>query len=100
MGIQLLGMLFIFSWSFSIAFVFFYAINYMGWYRVDPLEEEAGMDISIHKGTAYDIVEPEKVVVDAMRSSRHGRLSIIKKEESTNVVATKDADAEVEEENA
>jgi hypothetical protein len=37
--------------------LYFYFLNAMGWFRVDPLEEEVGLDISRHKGAAYDIKE-------------------------------------------
>ena len=33
----------------------FYMLSFFGWFRVDPLEEEAGMDVSRHKGSAYAI---------------------------------------------
>jgi Amt family ammonium transporter len=45
LGIQLLAVLFIFSWTFVIMGVYFYCLNLLGWLRIDPLEEEVGMDI-------------------------------------------------------
>jgi ammonium transporter, Amt family len=54
-GIQLLGILFIFAWGSVVMGSYFYALNYMGWLRIDALEEEVGMDISRHKGAAYDL---------------------------------------------
>jgi len=55
LGIQLIAVLFIFVWTFVIMGGFFYGLNRMGWFRVDPLEEEVGMDYSRHKGSAYDM---------------------------------------------
>jgi len=54
MGNQLLAVVFIFAWMFAVMGAFFYALNWMGWFRVDPLEEEVGLDLSRHKGAAYD----------------------------------------------
>ena len=34
-------------------------INFIGWFRVDRLEEEVGLDISHHKGAAYDLTGPD-----------------------------------------
>lgn len=55
-GIQLIAVLFIFGWTFVVMGFWFYMINYFGWFRVDSLEEEAGLDLSRHKGAAYDIM--------------------------------------------
>jgi Amt family ammonium transporter len=46
MGIQLVAVLFIFAWTFTIMGCYFFFLNTMGWFRIDPLEEEVGMDIS------------------------------------------------------
>lgn len=55
LGIQLVAVVFIFSWTFVIMGIYFYFLNYMGWLRIDPLEEEVGMDISRHKGSCYNM---------------------------------------------
>ena len=55
LGIQLIGILFIFGWVFVVMGAYFYFLNYMDWLRIDPLEEEVGMDISRHKGSCYDM---------------------------------------------
>jgi Ammonium Transporter Family len=70
-GIQLIGVLFIFGWVFTVMGTFFYFMNWMGWLRIDPLEEAVGMDISRHKGAAYDIMTPDKELVEQLRISRH-----------------------------
>jgi Amt family ammonium transporter len=73
MGIQLIAILFVFSWSFTIMGLYFGLLNYMGWFRVDELEELAGLDVSRHKGSAYDYNEPPEGSVDKMvlRMSSH-----------------------------
>jgi Amt family ammonium transporter len=54
LGIQLIGVLFIIAWIGSIMGIYFYILNMFGLLRIDPLEEEVGMDISRHKGSAYN----------------------------------------------
>lgn len=67
---------------------YFYFLNFMGWLRIDPLEEEVGMDISRHKGSAYDIQavkeehvkeldEKRQLILEDRSNSRHNR-SIVK----------------------
>lgn len=46
---------------------------------VDPLEEEVGLDISHHRGSAYDLTEPHKEHVEQLmevRASRHGKIEV------------------------
>jgi len=50
LGIQLIAVLFIFGWTFVVMGTFFNILNFVDWLRIDPLEEEVGMDISYHKG--------------------------------------------------
>lgn len=54
--------------------IFFYVLNLMNWFRMDPLEEEIGMDISRHKGAAYDISPANETCVEELiqRRSDHG----------------------------
>jgi Amt family ammonium transporter len=54
-GIQLIGVAFIFGWVVVVMGTYFYVLNFFGWLRIDPLEEEVGMDISRHKGSAYEM---------------------------------------------
>jgi Amt family ammonium transporter len=54
LGIQLIAVLFIFVWTSVVMGAFFSFLKCMGWLRIDRLEEEVGMDISRHKGSAYD----------------------------------------------
>eukprot|EP00957_Ditylum_brightwellii_P052521 3982762-Ditylum_brightwellii.AAC.1 len=51
LGIQLIAVLFILAWVFAIMGPFFIILNYYNWLRVDPLEEEVGLDISRHNGS-------------------------------------------------
>jgi Ammonium Transporter Family len=89
-GIQLIAILFTVSWTITVMGVFFYFINWMGWFRVDALEEEIGMDIGRHKGSAYDIAVLDEQIVDQWRSSRRSimedrtkKMKILAKGEST-----------------
>ena len=71
LGIQLIGVLFIFAWTGTIMGAFFYVLNMLGMFRIDPLEEEVGMDISRHKGSAYDMdASAPKEKVDELNTSR------------------------------
>jgi Amt family ammonium transporter len=71
MGIQLIAVLFIFSWTFATMGAYFIFLNWMGWLRIDPLEEEVGMDISYHKGSAYNMEgTPTHEAVEALDLSR------------------------------
>ena len=61
---------------------FFYMLLVLGMFRVDPLEEEVGLDISHHRGEAYDISGSAKKedVEELMetRASRHGKVEVPK----------------------
>mmetsp|Transcript_25631 Transcript_25631/g.39399 ORF Transcript_25631/g.39399 Transcript_25631/m.39399 type:complete len:526 (-) Transcript_25631:960-2537(-) len=54
LGIQLVAVLWIMGWTSVIMGFWFYGLNLLGMLRIDPLEEEVGMDISRHKGAAYE----------------------------------------------
>ena len=69
-GVQLVAILFIFSWAFIVMGIYFYFLNFMGWLRIDPLEEEVGMDISRHKGSCYDMQGPNDEQVKQLQASR------------------------------
>jgi len=74
MGIQIIAVLFIFGWTFSLMGVYFYLLNYFGLFRISQLEEEVGMDISRHKGSAYDMDgSAPKEKVNELNSSRSRR---------------------------
>lgn len=92
MGIQCIAVLFIFSWTFVMMGVYFVILNWFGWLRIDPLEEEVGMDISYHKGSAYNIepVAPEAIsALDISRSNRVPKADLAKelaKEDDDEVI--------------
>jgi len=54
-GIQLIAVLCICVWTGVTMGIFFYILNLFGLLRIDPLEEMVGMDISRHKGSAYNM---------------------------------------------
>lgn len=51
--------------------IYFSILNYFGSLRIDPLEEEVGMDISRHKGSAYDMKSAETQAVKELENSRN-----------------------------
>jgi hypothetical protein len=53
-------------------FPFFILLNMTGMFRVDAVEEKVGLDISHHKGAAYDLSGPSDGEVAAHQMSRHG----------------------------
>lgn len=73
---ELFGVLFILTWTIGVMGPFFYVLNFLGLFRVDPLEEHVGLDISHHKGSAYNMEFPDKVKVDELaekRATAHGK---------------------------
>eukprot|EP00566_Odontella_aurita_P009585 CAMPEP_0113553564 /NCGR_PEP_ID=MMETSP0015_2-20120614/15680_1 /TAXON_ID=2838 /ORGANISM="Odontella" /LENGTH=508 /DNA_ID=CAMNT_0000454641 /DNA_START=180 /DNA_END=1706 /DNA_ORIENTATION=- /assembly_acc=CAM_ASM_000160 len=76
---EICGILWIIGWVSVIMIPFFLLLNYFGMFRVDPLEEEVGLDISHHKGAAYDLSGPSKQDVEdlvARRSTNHGKVEV------------------------
>jgi ammonium transporter, Amt family len=69
-GIQLLVVVSIFVWgSLTMGFCFG-LMRLLGWYRVDPLEEAVGMDMSRHKGPAYEYTTPPDDSVNKLAERR------------------------------
>ena len=60
LGVEIVGILFIIGWVGLIMIPYFLALNAAGLFRVDALEEEVGLDISHHKGAAYDLSGPSE----------------------------------------
>jgi Amt family ammonium transporter len=52
LGVQLVGLLFIVGWVTFIMLPFFIWLNWVGWFRADPLDEIVGLDLSYHEGLA------------------------------------------------
>lgn len=77
LGIQLIGILFIAAWTVALMYPFFWMMNFFGSLRVDPLEEEAGMDISRHNGPGYndDTSEHENNAIETLKEKRESILS-------------------------
>ena len=73
LGVQLIAVLFIFAWTSVTMGTLFYILKLLGWLRISPLEEQVGMDISRHKGNAYDIGTPTQELVDQLNESRSNR---------------------------
>jgi len=73
-GIQLIAVIFIFAWCGGMMGFWFYMLNFFGWFRVDPLEEMAGLDISRHKGSAYDMKPPGDDVIEKLSVHRQSQL--------------------------
>lgn len=62
----------IIGWVTVLMTPFFLALNTLGMFRVDELEEEVGLDISHHRGAAYDLTKPNEEAVEKLMSSMHG----------------------------
>jgi len=98
---QLVAVCWIIGWVTCVMTPFFVVLNLLGMFRVDGLEEEVGLDISHHRGGAYDLSAPKTNHVEELmevRASRHGKVEVPKEvataaEEAAAVV---DAD-EIEE---
>lgn len=80
---------------------FFIALRALGMFRVDPLEEEVGLDISHHRGEAYDLSGPKKEDVEELmevRASRHASVEVPKEVASAaDKAADEDDDEEIQE---
>lgn len=77
LGCEFAGVFFIIGWVAMLMTPFFIVLKTIGWFRVDALEEEVGLDISHHGGAAYDLTGPRKEDVEelvAQRSTKHGKV--------------------------
>lgn len=74
LGVQIVAILWICAWVIGIMAPFFLTLRYLNMFRVDALEEEVGLDISHHKGPAYDLTEANKEHVEQLvaHRSEHG----------------------------
>mmetsp|Transcript_3557 Transcript_3557/g.10110 ORF Transcript_3557/g.10110 Transcript_3557/m.10110 type:complete len:490 (+) Transcript_3557:31-1500(+) len=75
--VEFVGIIWIIAWVSATMVPFFLLLNFLGMFRVDALEEEVGLDISHHKGAAYDLAGPSKEDVEelvARRSTAHGKV--------------------------
>ncbi|VEU34560.1 unnamed protein product [Pseudo-nitzschia multistriata] len=91
--VQFLAILWICTWVFAVMTPFFMLLNALGMFRVDPLEEEVGLDISHHRGTAYDLEPAKQTDVEELmevRASRHGKVEVPKEVAQAAEVAATD----------
>jgi ammonium transporter, Amt family len=76
---QFAGFAFILVWVGGLMTPFFFILKLAGMLRVDRLEEEVGLDISHHRGTAYDLSGPNKEHVEELmevRASKHASVEV------------------------
>jgi ammonium transporter len=68
LGAQIVGALFIFAWTLGTMFPFFLVLNYVGWFRVNELEEIVGLDTTYHgKNSLADSCEEASVTDEVER---------------------------------
>lgn len=67
---EILGVLFICGWVLGIMGPFFFVLNMLGMFRADPLEEKVGLDISHHKGAAYDLTTADQGDIDLLAEKK------------------------------
>merc|ERR1711982_89563 len=67
---ELCGIAFIIVWVTAVMTPYFCFLRILGLFRVDELEEEVGMDISHHKGAAYDLTRADDTKVDELITKR------------------------------
>lgn len=70
---QICGVLWVCAWVGAIMTPYFHLLNILGLFRVDSLEEEVGLDISHHKGAAYDLSGPTEEAAEKFEISRSQR---------------------------
>lgn len=91
--VQFIAICWICGWVFAVMTPFFVTLNAAGMFRVDALEEEVGLDISHHRGTAYDLEPAKQTDVEELmevRASRHGKVEVPKEVAQAAEVATTD----------
>jgi Amt family ammonium transporter len=67
---EICGILFIVAWTCCTMLPFFFVLNSLGLFRINPLEEQVGMDISRHRGPAYMLEDTDKEAIDLLNQSR------------------------------
>jgi len=73
--VEAIGVGFVLGWVVAVMTPYFLLLRIMGLFRVDPLEEVVGLDISHHKGAAYDLQAADESKVDEFieKRSQHGK---------------------------
>eukprot|EP00986_Skeletonema_menzelii_P001312 scaffold354_cov141-Skeletonema_menzelii.AAC.1 len=77
LGVEICGILFIIGWVGLIMIPYFILLNAAGLFRVDALEEEVGLDISHHKGAAYDMSGPSEEAKEKYEISTSQRKLVV-----------------------
>merc|ERR1712160_109071 len=91
---QICGVLWVVGWGAVTMTPFFMALKFLGMFRVDALEEEVGLDISHHRGAAYDLTPTKNDLVEELtevRASRHGKVEVPKEVAQAAVAAEESA---------
>merc|ERR1712232_1472184 len=70
--VQAIQVGFIMAWVAVTMIPFFVILRCLGLFRVDPLEEEVGLDVSHHRGPAYAINPVDPAAMEALNNSKHG----------------------------
>lgn len=92
--VQIIAVIWVCVWVAGVMTPFFYALNALGMFRVDALEEEVGLDISHHRGAAYDLTPAKNDLVEELtevRASRHGKVEVPKEVAQAAVAAEESA---------
>lgn len=71
---QLASLGFIIGWVTVLMTPFFFVLNALGMFRVDEIEEDVGLDISHHRGAAYDLSPAKEEDVERLIASHHGNV--------------------------
>lgn len=77
LAVEICGVLWILGWVGFIMIPYFLALNALGLFRVDALEEEVGLDISHHKGAAYDMSGPSEEAKEKYEISTSQRKLVV-----------------------
>ena len=73
---------------------FLLLVNLFGWFRVDTIEEEVGLDISHHKGAAYDLTGPDEKTMEKFDLHRsHHKLEMSKDVEPQSAPPAKEKES-------
>ena len=78
---QLASIAWIIGWVAGTMTPFFMLLKVAGLFRVPALEEEVGIDISHHRGAAYDLTSANQEDVEKLmevRASKHGKVEVPK----------------------
>ena len=99
LGIQCIGVLFIFGWVMCVMLPFFIWLDVKGWFRSDPLDELIGLDTSYHGGVMLaadtDHVDPEYISAYKKRKEDDAR----RRDASSNGFGDNSSEADDEEDN-